>query len=44
VPVLKGILQAEGAVVDVQVGWSAGQVRQLRHAQRPFWTVQDSSI
>jgi hypothetical protein len=35
VPILKGRLQPEGAVVDVQVTWSAGQARQLRQAQRP---------
>lgn len=34
-PVLKGILQPEGALVDVQVCWSAGQVRQLRQAHQP---------
>lgn len=33
-PVLKGILQSEGAVVDVRVSWSAGQARQLRQAHR----------
>jgi len=35
VPVLKGVLQPEGALVEVQVGWSAGQARRLRQAQRP---------
>ena len=34
-PVLKGRLQPEGAVVDVQVSWSARQARQLRQAFRP---------
>jgi hypothetical protein len=35
VPVLKGVLQAEGALVEVQLCWSAGQARRLRMAQRP---------
>jgi hypothetical protein len=34
-PLLRGDLQAEGALVEVQVGWSAGQARGLRQAQRP---------
>ena len=41
-PVLKGILQPEGAVVDVQVCWSAGQVRQLRQAHRPVPPALDA--
>jgi hypothetical protein len=35
VPVLRGALQPEGALVEVRVGWSFGQARQLRQAQRP---------
>jgi hypothetical protein len=35
VPVLKGVLQAEGALVEVQVSWSANQARGLRLAQQP---------
>jgi hypothetical protein len=35
VPVLSGLLQPEGAVVDVQVSWTAGQARQLRQAHLP---------
>jgi hypothetical protein len=35
VPVLRGVLQPEGALVDVQVGWSAGHAGRLRKAQRP---------
>ena len=34
-PVLRGLLQPEGAIVEVQVSWSAGQARQLRQAYRP---------
>ncbi len=34
-PVLRGRLQPDGAVVDVQVGWSAARIHQLRLAQRP---------
>ncbi len=41
-PVLKGILQPEGAIVDLQVGWSAGQVRQLRQAHRPVPPALDT--
>jgi hypothetical protein len=32
VPLLRGVLQAEGALAEVQVGWSAGQARGLRQA------------
>jgi hypothetical protein len=35
VPVLRGILQVEGALVDVQLSWSASQARSLRLAQQP---------
>jgi hypothetical protein len=35
VPVLRGVLRAEGALVEVQACWSAGQARRLRQAQRP---------
>jgi hypothetical protein len=42
VPVLKGRLQPEGAVVDVQVSWSAGQARQLRQAFRPVPPALDA--
>ncbi len=41
-PALKGILQLEGAVVDVQVSWSAGQIRQLRQAHRPVPSALDT--
>lgn len=41
-PVLKGVLQPDGAVVDVQVCWSAGQVRQLRQAHRPVPPALDA--
>jgi hypothetical protein len=34
-PVIKGPIQAEGALVDVELGWSASRVRQLRAALRP---------
>lgn len=34
-PILKGILQGEGALTDVQFGWSTNQARALRHLQRP---------
>lgn len=34
-PVLKGVLQAEGALVEVQVSWSANQARGMRLAQQP---------
>lgn len=34
-PVLRGILQVEGALVDVQLSWSASQARSLRLAQQP---------
>lgn len=33
-PVLRGLLQAAGALVDVEIGWSAIQVRRLRLAQQ----------
>jgi hypothetical protein len=42
VPVLKGLLQPEGAIVDVRVGWSAGQARQLRQALRPVPPALDT--
>jgi hypothetical protein len=42
VPVLKGVLQPEGAVVEVQVSWSAGQARQLRQAHRPVPPALDA--
>lgn len=41
-PVLRGVLQAEGALVEVQVGWSAGQARHLRQAQRPVPPALDA--
>ena len=41
-PILKGDLQPEGALVDVQVGWSAGQARHLRQAQRPVPPALDA--
>jgi Retroviral aspartyl protease len=41
-PVLRGDLQAEGALVEVQVGWSAGQARHLRQAQRPVPPALDA--
>lgn len=41
-PILSGRLQPEGAVVDVQVGWSAAQARQLRHAHRPVPPALDT--
>ena len=34
-PVLKGVLQTEGALVEVEAGWSAVQARRLRQAQQP---------
>jgi hypothetical protein len=42
VSVLRGVLQPEGALVDVQVGWSAGQARRLRQIQRPVPTPLDA--
>jgi hypothetical protein len=42
VPVLKGVLQAEGAILDVQVCWSASQARQLRQAHRPVPPALDA--
>jgi hypothetical protein len=42
VPVLKGILQPEGAIIEVQIGWSAGQIRQLRQAHRPVPPALDT--
>jgi hypothetical protein len=42
VPILRGDLQPEGALVEVQVGWSAGQARQLRQAQRPVPPALDA--
>jgi hypothetical protein len=35
-PVLKGTVEAEGALVDVQFGWSATAVRQLRVSLHPI--------
>jgi hypothetical protein len=35
-PVLRGPLQAEGALVDVLVGWSAVDAQKLRNALRPI--------
>jgi hypothetical protein len=35
VPVLRGSLQAEGALVDVRMSWSASQARSLRLAHQP---------
>jgi hypothetical protein len=34
-PILKGRLQHEGALVDVLLGWSAARAGQLRAAKRP---------
>ena len=34
-PILRGILQAEGALVDAHVGWSASQAHSLRQARQP---------
>jgi hypothetical protein len=42
VPILRGDLQPEGALVEVQVGWSAGQARQLRQAHRPVPPALDA--
>jgi hypothetical protein len=42
VPVLKGVLSADGALVEVHVGWSAGQARLLRQAQRPVPPTLDA--
>jgi hypothetical protein len=42
VPVLRGVLQAEGALVKVQAGCSAGLARQLRQAQRPVPPALDA--
>jgi hypothetical protein len=39
-PVLKGILHDEGAVVDISVGWSATGARQERAALR----LHDASV
>ena len=41
-PLLRGDLQAEGALVEVQGGWSAGQARHLCQAQRPVPPVPDA--
>jgi hypothetical protein len=35
VPVLRGLLQAEGALIDLRVSWSANQARSLRLARQP---------
>ena len=35
-PILRGTLQAEGALVDVLFGWSDSAVRQLRVSRRPI--------
>jgi hypothetical protein len=42
VPVLRGVLLADGALVEVQVGWSAGQARHVRLAQRPVPPTLDA--
>ena len=41
-PVLRGRLQPEGAIVDVQVSWSASQAQQLRQAYRPVPPALDA--
>ena len=41
-PVLKGPLQPEGAVLKVQISRSAGQARQLRQALRPVPPALDA--
>jgi hypothetical protein len=42
VPILRGDLQPEGALVEVQAAWSAAQARQLRLAQRPVPPALDA--
>jgi hypothetical protein len=42
VPVLKGVVEAAGALVDVQVCWSVSQARRLRQALRPVPPALDA--
>lgn len=42
-PVLRGVLQPAGALVDMQVAWSTSQARQLRQAHRPVAPPLDAT-